>query len=507
VALVVVLGCAFAANWRFLDHDFRATDTLPLIESGQIDSPGDVGRIFSEELLADSSFEAGPYYRPISVLSYGVDHAVWGLHAFGYNLTNTILHMLVAAATFVVMRRLAGSLAGATVAGVVVALHPLVVESVPSPARRHDMLATLFVLVASALLARATESVADDAGTSSPRPWTVGVLPALALVLAVWSKEAAVVGVLPMLTLVWFRAREGLPARARWRVGASWAAPLLLGVLAAVAVRAAVVDGNDLASASGLLHGLWPTTHETLDLLLYPQVSIATRPVVLWSGVVLAAVVAALLASDPDTRDRRRLRLVLAVAGTWVAGMIVLVALTMEFALRTLYGIVPSFGMALGAAAVVVVRAIGRTQLAWPAAAALLIVAGTLVRTTPAIEDYQQWDAAGEFTSALRTHLDAADVRMLEGESVLRVPVLPRRAGPGTPPLAPRVRSATVVNGDAIEAYLEMTHPDGDVRVDVVRYGVLPPRATDFRFEMRRAQDDPWRWRLRIASVTSPPAS
>jgi hypothetical protein len=230
-ALLLVLACAFAGNWRFLDHDFRATDTLALIESGRLESPADVGRIFSEELLSGTSFAAGPYYRPIPVLSYGADHAVWGLHAFGYNLTNTMLHILVAGATFVLT---AGVRAGL-------------------PGDRTD---------------------GSDLG-SPRRAWAAGMLPAAALVLAVWSKESAIAGVPPMLALIWFRVGAGQPRGARLRLAAWRAAPLVLALLLALVVRVVVVGGgNEMASAGDVFRQLWTTTDTTFILLLAPQTSI-----------------------------------------------------------------------------------------------------------------------------------------------------------------------------------------------------------------------------------------
>jgi hypothetical protein len=96
---------------------------------------------------------------------------------------------------------------------------------------------------------------------------------------------------------------------------------------------------------------------------------------------------------------------------------------------------------------------------------------------------------------------------MLDGESELRIPGLPRTVAGGKPPVEPHVRSSTVLVDHAIEAYLEMTHPEGDVRVVVGQYGVLPPRATDYRFSMTRAQGEPSRWRLRCEPVVARPTS
>jgi len=82
------------------------------------------------------------HWMPLNWISFGLDHAAWGMNAFGYHLTNVLLHAINAGVFYVVAARLLRlSLAarligdgrrvslGALVAALTFSLHPLRVEA------------------------------------------------------------------------------------------------------------------------------------------------------------------------------------------------------------------------------------------------------------------------------------------------------------------------------------------------------------------------------------------
>jgi protein O-mannosyl-transferase len=107
-------------------------------------------------------------YTPLALLSHALDYAVWGTDARGHHFTNLLLHamntvlvFLLALMIFTRWRRggpvkslfresirEAGwdSIAGAIVAALLFAVHPLRVESVSWVSDRKDLLATFFLL-------------------------------------------------------------------------------------------------------------------------------------------------------------------------------------------------------------------------------------------------------------------------------------------------------------------------------------------------------------------------
>lgn len=163
-----------------------------------------------------STFHLG-HYMPITWMSFGLDHALWGMDARGYHLTSVLLHAANAVVLFVIARRLLGlafsasdqgehAVAGtpsrtaiaisAAFAALIFAVHPLRVESVAWVTERRDVLSGLFALLSLWCYLRAT--VSEDA---SRRHWywssvaffacgllskaTVLTLPALLLLLNV----------------------------------------------------------------------------------------------------------------------------------------------------------------------------------------------------------------------------------------------------------------------------------------------------------------------------------
>jgi protein O-mannosyl-transferase len=97
------------------------------------------------------------HWIPVTWLTLGADHVLWGMKPFGYHLTNLLLHAASAAVFYLISRRLfrlavaeAPPLAsgfGATAAALFFAIHPLRVESVAWITERRDLTSGLFFLL------------------------------------------------------------------------------------------------------------------------------------------------------------------------------------------------------------------------------------------------------------------------------------------------------------------------------------------------------------------------
>lgn len=131
--------------------------------------------------------------RPVVILSYLIDKALWGFSPAGFHLTNLFLHAACVALVFLLASGTSASPRVRFSVALLFGLHPVLTETVQVPAFREDMLAALFVLTFLVLAVRG-------------RRW-----PALAaLALALCSKETAVVA--PALLAWWwlcFRGGEG----------------------------------------------------------------------------------------------------------------------------------------------------------------------------------------------------------------------------------------------------------------------------------------------------------
>lgn len=180
ILLLVLVAVPFATG---LPHGFVYDDHGSIAENPFLDEPGSFQKVLTFQTLTDSSVPDGR--RPVVVLSYLLDRAVWGLKPFGYHLTNLLLHLMVVALAFLLARRVQPErgplLAFAT--ALLYGLHPVLTETVQCPAFREDILLTLFVLLF--LLATTRQRTA----------WLS--IPALAF--ALLAKESAVIA--PVLAL------------------------------------------------------------------------------------------------------------------------------------------------------------------------------------------------------------------------------------------------------------------------------------------------------------------
>src|SRR5438128_1607262 len=109
------------------------------------------------------------HYIPLTWLTLGLDYLLWGMNPFGYHLTSLLLHAANAVVFFFVVGRIltlalpspsgrGHALAvSAGFAALVVAIHPLRVESVAWATERRDVLSGLFYLLTILVYLQACE--------------------------------------------------------------------------------------------------------------------------------------------------------------------------------------------------------------------------------------------------------------------------------------------------------------------------------------------------------------
>jgi len=102
--------------------------------------------------------ESGGYgdrlFRPLTLFSFGLQHALHGTAPFGYHLVNLALYALCLPLVFSLLRRLAGTRSGAVWGSLVFALHAVHSEAVVNAVGRAELLAFLFGATALWLHAR-----------------------------------------------------------------------------------------------------------------------------------------------------------------------------------------------------------------------------------------------------------------------------------------------------------------------------------------------------------------
>jgi len=196
------------------------------------------------------------YPVPVTVATYRVEHAVYGIAPAGYHVTNVLLHALTTVLVFCLALSARLRLLGAVTAAMLFAIHPAVAEPVSWISGRKDLLATLFAV--AALLAHLW------------RPFRirqpVTYLGTVLFVLAVFSKPSVVL--VPVIAALGDRVFN----RASWRGAAGGALPM--AIVTAIAVVLGAV-GQSRVGALADTGGLWAWLR-TLWYALGHQASVLT---------------------------------------------------------------------------------------------------------------------------------------------------------------------------------------------------------------------------------------
>ncbi|MFQ3582152.1 hypothetical protein J8C06_09150 [Chloracidobacterium validum] len=86
----------------------------------------------------------GGNYRPLAVVTFALEYAVWGIAPMGYHLTNILLHAANVGMVFHVLRLYRASLGVAGVSALVFAVHPVHTDAVASVVGRGELLGMFF---------------------------------------------------------------------------------------------------------------------------------------------------------------------------------------------------------------------------------------------------------------------------------------------------------------------------------------------------------------------------
>jgi hypothetical protein len=308
--LLLTVAVAYIGVW----HAGFVWDDVPLVVQNQaLGSFSALPSVFAGDLWASSgagAVESG-YYRPLVLLSFALDKALFGQWAPGYHLHNLLWHLAAVVMVHQLLTRLveAGpALLGATL----FALHPVQSEVVAWISARNDAMATALGLAAVVLVADATRGARVR--------WVAGAVLSCA---AAWSKESAFL--IPLLLLI----LDTAVGRGRdWHRYASLLAGL--GVAALGRILAGVggaawppeegwrLVGQEGHHLMGVLAAsiIWPWPISSLRDLHWMDAEPMVHIVVGWAAMGLGAAVLAVL----QGRDRR----VFAGGAVWAVASIAL---------------------------------------------------------------------------------------------------------------------------------------------------------------------------------------
>ena len=494
--LLVVLT-AFFTYQGYLQNDFTGSDTLTLIQSGRVQSFGDLATIFSTRMMSGTSFE-GIFYRPISYLSFQLDYLVWGLNPFGYHLTSLVLHILVILATFHLSLRLTGGMLRTSVlAALLFTSHPLLVETVPAIARRQDVLEALFLILSFQFYLRGRGSTGRGNLAASLSFF----------LLALGTKETAIL----MPGLVFFHALVfpggfGRSMAFRWKGALRTTSPYLLISFMYLAWRFHVLGG--LGEDRSELSPLWITAHYFCGLL-YPQNFLSLHRGPQAAAVLVALIpvciflVVTFMRSLRSPRDSGRLELNFLLV-TWVLLPLPILVLTGSFAYRSLYATVVPFSILLS---VILARGwrrfrrlktnplptwrnlTARELFAFGLIGVCGLLAASLVAFTPLIRDYPQWRQSGIISHQILTLL-GENLERFPHNAVLTIDGLPQESLPTTIFSTRGTHSVSYLRDYSIQSWLDIQDEERDLKVVARNTRAVPAEPCDLELKIDRISAD-----------------
>ncbi len=458
---VIVAALAAALFSQTRHYGLLGFDSYPIIVTSRIQSLADLLGTFTEKLM-DGRY-TGEFYRPLLNLTFAADHMLWGLKAFGYQLTNVLLLGGWAWALHALLRRLLGPRArvGPLVAVLVFMLSALQFEVLPVPARRADLLCGLFMVLALWL------QLAPRALAGPRPPWW----PALATLAALASKETAFV--LPILIVVAVALySERSNVRDRIRHAAIAVVPHLAAVGLIVAARLAILGGIGGHRSLSLLEigsGVPRAVGLIVQGLVWPQPLMRTTLGVWLLAMLGLGLIATAICVAGLARDRRAAR----ALGAALLGVawVLLLCLTYSAAgqIGPWYFLLPLVGWALLSGSLVealvsyarindrVLRAVAVTTLAF-LTVHLVLQAGY----SPLFRHYAEWEQATSVSRRFLSESEALIVNAAPG-SVVRAAPLPSwvRAAADRP----AIRGAAVLDVYSVQAWADLTLAERNVRV------------------------------------------
>jgi Flp pilus assembly protein TadD len=197
--VALLLGVTLAAYAPALRGGFIWDDDLFVANNADLKTLRGLGHIWTEP------FE-NPQYSPVLLTAFWLQFRCWGLNASGYHLVSVLLHGLNA----VLLWRAASELRlrGAFLAGLLLALHPVHVESVAWISETKNTLSGFFYLAALWCWARWRLAPASDARPAIKRSERLYASALGLFVLALLSKATTVSLPLALLCLEAWRNRR-----------------------------------------------------------------------------------------------------------------------------------------------------------------------------------------------------------------------------------------------------------------------------------------------------------
>ncbi len=463
---VVALGWTAHSRGVTEPYAILGYDSFMQIYSARIDTSQDFWDTFGEK-LAGGMIEAD-FYRPVQHLLLALDYRVWGLDARGYHLSSLLWLGLAILFLYLFVLRLFGPRAwpAATIAALLFALHPALLNVLPVPSRRSELVCIGLVFATLCTLPVRSERWLWG------RALAVGFL----AVLAAGSKETGVM-VLGLVFLHQLLIPDS-PWKRRLTRCVLMPLPAAIGIGLFMWNRTVVLEGlggyNARVDRMSAWERLTQFGSEALNDIWCPMLALPKTwlPAGTDADDIARTIAAGLLALALVVffvcvfrRETRDLSTAVAIGLAWM--VLPVYALTEMDWYGPWYAAVPLAGICLVVAAVAesALRLVRQRWYVAPLGAVLglaLIPALCLpLQFSPLWTPYDEWSEASKTMNAALADLDRKLEKAQPGTVVKMIPTtIAAKKTPGRPNL----NFVATILAKGVECYASLKHPDKHVR-------------------------------------------
>jgi protein O-mannosyl-transferase len=144
----IVLIIVIAVYWPTFNGGFILDDNILVKNNPYITKLHSISSYFSQEDGITDEKDLGDYhtgyYRPLINITYFLDYKIWGMHAYGFRITNLILHLMSCFILFKLIDHIIRDRRTALWCVILFSIHPVNTESVSCIVARNNILAGLF---------------------------------------------------------------------------------------------------------------------------------------------------------------------------------------------------------------------------------------------------------------------------------------------------------------------------------------------------------------------------
>lgn len=153
----LILFVSFVSYANSLRGKFIWDDNIMVRDNESIRNWHSIPRALTHDISFAERERVG-YYRPLLILSYMWDYAIWKLNPFGFHLTNIFLHFLTGVMAFWMLNLITGNRLLCLFTSLLFVSHPIQSEAVAYISGRSDILAAFFILLSFVVYIKYSES-------------------------------------------------------------------------------------------------------------------------------------------------------------------------------------------------------------------------------------------------------------------------------------------------------------------------------------------------------------